>query len=118
MATGSADKFLRVFKINEETDCKFNLEKVYEVELDSEVNHVSYSPEGDLIAAGSNSSIYLYRSKKNTLFKKLDLTAPDLPKRTVFCLYDNLTAVSVQTNSISIQSIAPEVANHISSREM
>lgn len=86
MVTGSADKFLRVFKIIESKEGNIQLEKLYEVELDSEVNHVSYSPEGDLIAASSNNSIYLYKAKKNTLYKKLDMPNAELPRRAVFCL--------------------------------
>lgn len=86
MVTGSADKFLRLFKIDESSEGKLSAEKVFEEELDSEVNHVSFSSEDDLIVASTNNLIYLYRAKKKLLFKKLDVPSADLPKRAMFCL--------------------------------
>jgi WD40 repeat protein len=86
LVTGSCDKFLRVFTLDESTDGNIKAEKVFEEKLDSELNHVSYSAEDDLIVATTNNAIYLYKAKKKVLFAKLELPNPDLPKRATFCL--------------------------------
>lgn len=84
--TGSADKFLRVFKLEENPDGKISAEKQFEEQLDSELNHVSFSSEDDLIVASTNTAVYLYRAKKKALFKKLELSNSELPKKAIFCL--------------------------------
>jgi WD40 repeat protein len=87
LLAGSADKFVRLFSLEESPSGEeIEATSIFEEELDSEVNHVSFSPEDDLMVVSTNTMISLYLSKKKQLLKKLASAGEEVPKRAIFCL--------------------------------
>ena len=58
----------------------------FEEALDGEVGFVCFSPEDDLMLAATDRFVYLFSTKKKSLFKKLDFEVfgPHVPRRCVF----------------------------------
>lgn len=103
MATGASDSYLRVYQIKTQgsgSEEKVELVRAHEVKLDSEVNFVTYSTQGEYIIAGTNQALYVIAAIGFKMVSETKTHPTGVPSRSVFGFMDQEQKVlhTVQNN--------------------